>query len=55
MNSILPNAPLGARSFAFFALQPHPVHRRLRHVGLDPAAVEAFLRSSAGRKPSLAA
>jgi protein CsiD len=47
MNSILPNAPVEAKSSAFFALQPHPVHPRLRHVALDPAAVQAFLRSSA--------
>jgi glutarate dioxygenase len=47
MNAILPNAPLGATSSAFFALQPHPVHPRLRHVALDPAAMQAFLRSSA--------
>jgi protein CsiD len=47
MNSILANAPLEARSPAFFTLQPHPVHPRLRHVALDPAAVQTFLRSSA--------
>jgi len=44
MNSILANAPLGARSPAFFTLQRHPVHPRLRHVALDPAAVQTFLR-----------
>jgi glutarate dioxygenase len=47
MNAILPNVPLGNGSSAFFAVQPHPVHPRLRHVALDPAAVQAFLRASA--------
>jgi protein CsiD len=46
MNAILPNPPLGAKSSAFLALQPH-AHPRLQHVALDPAAVHAFLRSSA--------
>jgi glutarate dioxygenase len=47
MNAILPSAPLGARSSGFFAFQPHPAHPRLPHLALDPAAVQAFLRSSA--------
>src|SRR5262245_52017248 len=46
MNSIVSNAKLRTKSSAF-ALQPHLVHPRLRHVALDPAVVQAFLQSSA--------
>ncbi len=47
MNAILPNAPLETTSSVSFALQPHPMHPRLQHVALDPAAVQAFLKASA--------
>jgi len=52
MNAILPKAlppkaSLEAETSPGFAVQPHPAHPRLRHVALAPAAVQAFLRSSA--------
>jgi protein CsiD len=47
MNAILPNASLEAENSLCVAVQPHPAHPRLRHVVLDPATVQAFLRSSA--------
>jgi glutarate dioxygenase len=47
MNSLLSNAASKTKSSSFFSIQPHPVHPRLRHVALEPAAVQAFLRSAA--------